>query len=153
MKKRLLGLLMVTGTLLMMLTSCEYDFIEPTPPPPPPPPPFTYINGDTIWASPDIMPIYKIEGGDKAIVDYISKNVVYPKSALEKGIQGKVIISFSVDKDGSIENVKVSRGVDPDLDAEATRVIKNMPAFEAPGYKNNKPVAVWYFLPITLALK
>lgn len=123
------------------------------PPPPPPPPPFTVENGDTTWVVADEMPFFKVKDGDRALLEYIGKNVKYPENAVKNGIQGRVIVRFSVEKDGSIANAKVLKGVDPELDAEALRVVKSMPDFELPGYKNDKPVSVYYMVPITFALK
>jgi TonB family protein len=121
------------------------------PPPPPPPPPFTIKNYDTTWVEPDIMPVFK--GGDQAILDYVMKNTRYPELAKKNGIQGKVIVRFAVETNGSIGRLSVLRGVDPTLDAEALRVVGSLPHFEKPGFVKGKPVAVWYMLPVNYALK
>ncbi len=71
--------------------------------------------------------------------------------ALENNVQGRVVVKFVVKKDGSVGNVAVVRGKDPDLDKEAVRVVKSLPAF-TPGTMNGKPVAVWYTLPINFRL-
>lgn len=88
-------------------------------------------------------------GGD--VTKWISKNVKYPVLAMENGIQGKVYIQFVIEKDGSITDVKVVRGVDASLDKEAVRVIKSMPKWK-PGKQRNKPVRVSYTLPINFQL-
>ncbi len=75
----------------------------------------------------------------------------YPEEAAKNDIQGRVTVQFVVKKDGSIGEVKVVRGVSPELDAEAIRVIKSMPAFE-PGKMNGEPVNVWYTLPLSFKL-
>lgn len=97
------------------------------------------------------MPVFK--GGDTAIINYIGKNTKYPEPAKVKGTQGKVIIRFAVEADGSIDKVSVLKGVDPELDMEAIRVVKTLPSFEKPGIKDGKAVSVWYVLPINFALK
>ncbi len=90
-------------------------------------------------------------GGDAALYRFLGDNMVYPPRAAENGIQGRVVVQFVVQKDGSIGKVEVARGVDPDLDKEAVRVVKKLPAFN-PGRNNGVPVSVWYTLPITFKL-
>ena len=82
---------------------------------------------------------------------WIAKNVKYPQIAAENNIQGKVFMNFVLEKDGSITDVKVLRGVDPALDKEAIRVIKSMPKWK-PGKQRGKPVRVSFNLPITFTL-
>lgn len=82
---------------------------------------------------------------------WLSKNVKYPVLAQENGIQGKVFIQFVIEKDGSITDVKVVRGVDASLDKEAMRVVQSMPKWK-PGKQRNKPVRVSYTLPINFQL-
>jgi len=126
---------------------------EDAPPPPPPPPPYTIKDGDTIWVMVQEMPRFKEKDGDAQLLKFIRDNTKYPPEAKEKGIQGRVIVRFAVEKDGSVSNATVLKGTDPQLDAEALRVVKTLPDFEAPGYNKNKPVMVWYMVPITFALK
>jgi TonB family protein len=97
------------------------------------------------------MPAFK--GGDAALMDYIAKNTKYPETAKTKGIQGKVIVRFAVETDGSVDKVSILKGVDPELDQEAFRVVSSLPAFEKPGVKDGKDVAVWYMVPINFTLK
>ena len=78
---------------------------------------------------------------------WIAKNVKYPVLAMENGIQGKVFIQFVIERDGSITDVKVVRGVDASLDKEAVRVVQSMPKWK-PGKQRGKPVRVAYTLPI-----
>ncbi len=85
------------------------------------------------------------------VTKWISKNVKYPVLAMENGIQGKVYIQFVIEKDGSITDVKVARGVDASLDKEAVRVVKAMPKWK-PGKQRGKPVRVSYTLPIFFQL-
>jgi len=91
-------------------------------------------------------------GGQEAMVQFLISNIVYPAVAKEKGIQGKVYVSFTVKKDGSIADVKVIRSVNPLLDAEAERVIKSMPKW-IPGADGDKPVDAEMTLPIDFRLK
>lgn len=82
---------------------------------------------------------------------WISTHVKYPEIARDNGVQGKVFIQFVVERDGSVSNVKVARGVDPSLDKEAVRVISSMPKWK-PGKQREKPVRVSYTLPIVFQL-
>lgn len=91
-------------------------------------------------------------GGDAALLRYISENIRYPKNAHDNHIEGRVIVRFVIQKDGTIGETKILRSVDPELDAEAERVVRSLPAF-TPGKMNGKVVAVWYTIPITFKLK
>jgi len=148
------------------------------PPPPPPPPEVIEIIDDEVEIENEIeiedtesdedeeieiieeddeeifmvvenMP--KFPGGDLGLMKYIQKNVNYPPIAKEYNITGKVYISFVVDKSGSVTNVKVVRGVDKNLDAEAVRVIKSLPKYKA-GKQRGKPVRVMFTVPINFTL-
>jgi TonB family protein len=99
----------------------------------------------------DEMPVFP--GGDTAILAYISKNAVYPEAAKKKGISGKVIVRFIVEKDCSVSEAEILQSVDPMLDAEAIKVINSLPKFEKPGKNGGVPVRVFYMLPITFSLK
>jgi len=90
-------------------------------------------------------------GGDLGLMKYIQKNIKYPAIAKEYNITGKVYISFIVDKTGSVINVKVVRGVDKNLDAEAVRVIKSLPKYK-PGKQRGKAVRVMFTVPINFTL-
>ena len=96
------------------------------------------------------MPEYP--GGETALRKYLSASVKYPRIATENGVQGKVYVNFVVDKNGSISNVKVIRGVDSALDQEAVRVIKMMPKW-IPGKQNGETVRVSYTVPINFVLE
>ena len=96
------------------------------------------------------MPEYP--GGAKALLDYLNKNVCYPQQAFDAGIEGRVIVTFVVGKDGSVRSAKVVKSVDPALDNEALRVINAMPNW-TPGRQNGKPVAVKYTVPISFHLQ
>lgn len=92
-------------------------------------------------------------GGSSALFEYLSKNVKYPDpvAAMENGIQGRVIVSFVVEKDGSISLVRLLKSVEPSLDAEAMRVVRSMPKW-TPGKQNGEPARVKYTLPVTFKL-
>jgi protein TonB len=96
------------------------------------------------------MPQYP--GGEDALMDYVSKNVVYPSEAQEKGISGRVFVGFIVEKDGSVSNVKVLRGIGGGCDEEAVRVISGLPKWK-PGKQDGKPVRVSYQMPINFKLQ
>lgn len=94
----------------------------------------------------------KFPGGDEALMQYLNENLVYPKSAYERKVEGKVVVSFVVEADGSITNVKVANSVDEDLDKEAVRVVKAMPKW-IPGKHKGKAVPVLFrCLPINFQL-
>ena len=95
------------------------------------------------------MPEYP--GGPKALMEFLNNNVQYPAEAEKAGIQGRVIATFVVEKDGSISNAKVVKSVDPLLDAEALRVIGAMPNWK-PGMQNGKIVRVKYTVPLSFHL-
>ena len=84
-------------------------------------------------------------------MQYLSSHIKYPVVAEANGIQGRVICTFIVEKDGSITDIKVSRSVDPSLDQEAVRVIGSMPAW-TPGRQNGEVCRVKFTLPVTFKL-
>ncbi|MBO7627202.1 MAG: TonB family protein [Paludibacteraceae bacterium] len=90
-------------------------------------------------------------GGQKAMMEYLMKNIKYPAACQEAGIQGRVIVSFVVNKDGTIQNVEVIRGVHEKLDAEAVRVVKSMPAW-SPGEQQGRKVRSKFQLPVFFRL-
>jgi protein TonB len=96
------------------------------------------------------MPMFP--GGEKALLDYIALNTQYPEVAKENNIQGKVIVRFCVTSKGGVDKVEILKSVDPELDKEAIRVVKTLPAFK-PGKQGGKPVPVWYMVPINFTLK
>ncbi|MBP5391429.1 MAG: TonB family protein [Bacteroidales bacterium] len=83
---------------------------------------------------------------------WVYNNIEYPEIAKENGIQGRVTVQFTIDKDGSVKDVKVLRGVDSSLDKEAVRVIQKSPKW-SPGKQRNKPVKVKYTFPIIFQLR
>ena len=119
----------------------EYLTIDPVPEIPDNPPILVYVEK---------MP--EFVGGEKALYEFLSKNLTYPKIAWENNIEGTVLVEFVVEKDGSISNVKplISSNF-PDLDVEALRVVKLLPKF-IPGTQRGKPMRVYYKLPIQFSL-
>lgn len=91
-------------------------------------------------------------GGPAALMKYLSENTKYPVVAQENGVQGRVTVQFVVEKDGSISDVHVLRGVDPSLDKEAVRVVKSMPRW-IPGKQNGITVRVNYRVPVLFRLQ
>jgi periplasmic protein TonB len=152
---------------------------EITPPPPPPPPPEVIVIVEDIveivdeakieTTESDEMVAIEIEeesdeefftvvenmpefpGGDAGLMKYIQKNVKYPPIAKEYNITGKVYVSFIVDKSGSVTDVKIAKGVDKSLDAEALRVVKSLPKYK-PGKQRGKAVRVMFTIPINFTL-
>ncbi len=96
------------------------------------------------------MPMFP--GGDPALLQYLAENTQYPEVAKENNIQGKVIVRFCVTSKGTVDRVSVLKGVDPELDKEAIRVVQTLPSFK-PGRQGGKPVPVWYMVPINFTLK
>ena len=105
----------------------------------------------TIFEVVEQMPEFP-NGGMAGLMQYLSKNIKYPTIAQENGTQGRVTVQFVVNKDGSIVDAKVLRGVDPYLDKEAIRVISAMPKWK-PGMQRGKPVRVKYTVPVMFRLQ
>ena len=108
------------------------------------------FDDDQICNSPEEMP--QFPGGSNAMFDYLGKNLKYPIVAEENGVQGRVIVTFVVECDGSLSDVKVVKSVDPSLDTEAQRLVKGMPHWTS-GKQNGKAVRVKYTVPVTFKLK
>jgi TonB family protein len=138
------------------------------PPPPPSPPPKTDPKGEskekvkiaeekitdesesTPYVVVEEMPMFP--GGEIELLKYIAENTNYPEAAKINNIQGRVIIRFCITAEGGVSLISVLKGVDPELDAEAIRVVKTLPAF-TPGKQGGKAVPVWFMVPITFTLK
>jgi TonB family protein len=140
-------------------TESGSDLVAPPPPPPPPSDSKGNIRdvkvesigkSDEPFVVVEQMPIFP--GGDGALLQYISKNTKYPENAKAQNIQGKVIIRFCVTPDGGVSLASVLKGVSPELDAEAMRVVNTLPSFR-PGTQGGKAVPVWYMVPIAFTLK
>tara|TARA_B110000438_G_scaffold24744_1_gene23079 strand:+ start:5193 stop:5843 length:651 start_codon:yes stop_codon:yes gene_type:complete len=147
------------------------------PPPPPPPPEIIEIVEDEVEIENEVeieetetdeneiveieeddeeifmvvenMPLFP--GGDLGLMKFIQKNVKYPAIAKEYNITGKVYVSFIVDRKGKVTNVKIVRGVDKNLDAEALRVVSSLPRY-TPGKQRGKAVRVMFTIPINFTL-
>ena len=117
------------------------------PPPPPAPKPEVATK---VFDVVEEMPSFP--GGNAALMSYLNSNTKYPVVAQENGVQGRVIVSFVVERDGSISDVKVARSVDPSLDREAQRVVKSMPRW-TPGKQNGQTVRVKYTVPVVFRLQ
>ena len=94
----------------------------------------------------------KFPGGENALNRYLAENIKYPQMAKESGIQGRVFVTFVVERDGSVTDVKVLRGIGGGCDEEAIRVVKGMPRWSA-GKQRGKPVRVQFNLPIKFTLQ
>ena len=105
---------------------------------------------DKVYEVCEQMPTY--EGGDAALLKYLGENWKLPDEYKERGIQGRMVVGFIVEKDGSLTNVKVLRAVDIAIDAEVLRVVKGMPKW-IPGRHNGQRVRVRYLLPIHICLQ
>lgn len=106
-------------------------------------------KNDMVFDVVEVMPQYP--GGQIAMLKYIMENIKYPEQAMKEGIQGRVTVSFIVEKDGSISNVRPVLSVHPLLDKEAVRVVKSMPKW-SPGKQNGKPVRVRFNVPVMFKL-
>ena len=106
-------------------------------------------KNDMLFSVVEVMPQYP--GGQIAMLKYLMENIKYPEQAMKKGIQGRVAVSFIVEKDGSISNVRPVHSVNSLLDKEAVRVVKSMPKW-SPGKQNGKPVRVRFNVPVMFKL-
>ncbi len=104
---------------------------------------------EKVYDQVDQLPLYK--GGDKARIQFLIDNLRYPKDAVKDSIQGVVFVQFIVEKDGTMSNFHILKGVSESLDKEALRVVRKMPAW-IPGKHEGKPVRVKYNLPIRFTL-
>lgn len=115
-----------------------------------PEPPKQVVEETKIFTVVEQMPLFP--GGDAALMGYLRDNIHYPTVAAENGVQGRVVVGFVVERDGSITDVNVLRSVDPSLDREAVRVVKSMPKW-TPGKQNGSAVRVKYQVPVTFRLQ
>lgn len=115
-----------------------------------PEPPKHVVEETKIFTTVEQMPMFP--GGDGALMGYLRDNIHYPTVAAENGVQGRVVVGFVVERDGSITDVNILRGVDPSLDREAMRVVKSMPKW-TPGKQNGSAVRVKYQVPVSFRLQ
>lgn len=106
-------------------------------------------KSDVVYIDADYIPIFP--GGDEALKKFVEGSIRYPKEALDKGIQGRVFLKFTVTKDGDIRRIKVGHSVCKALDAEAIRIAKSLPKFK-PGTENGVPVDKEFYLPVDFKL-
>jgi protein TonB len=177
-----LGKLVIDDLEEEIIPITEQEIKPPPPPPPPPPAPEIEIVEDDVEIEeeveimdveadqeteivevveeeeegPDFFTIVEdmpaFPGGDAGLLKYIAENVDYPPIAKENGITGVVYISYIVDKQGNVTDVKVVRGADSFLDKEAVRVVKTIKGYK-PGKQRGKPVPVQFTIPIRFVLK
>ena len=102
---------------------------------------FTYVEQ---------MPVFP--GGDLELRKFLAQSVKYPPLALENGVQGRVFVSFVVDKEGNVTDVRVARPLDPSLDKEAVRVVQSMPKW-SPGLQRGRAVKVAFTVPINFVIQ
>ena len=110
--------------------------------------PLTVSEGSDV---PDGFEPPMFPGGERALMEFLKENVKYPPMAAKRKTQGKVVMTFVVDKTGKVGEIKVAKSVDIYLDTEAIRVCKLLPDFY-PARQNGEPVSVWFTLPITFKL-
>ncbi len=144
-KKAAVGNVDQEGTQNRTVEAVRNDIAVNTPPPAP-----KEEVANKVFDVVEEMPSFP--GGNGALMSYLSSNVKYPVVAQENGVQGRVQISFVVEKDGSISDVRVARSVDPSLDKEAMRVVKSMPRWN-PGRQNGQNVRVKYTVPVLFRLQ
>lgn len=123
-----------------------------------PPPPVIVQPAQTVIEEPEDQIFEIVEnpavpptGDIPSLLKWIASHIEYPQSALDNGVQGKVVLRFVVEKDGSIGDILVARKVDPALDKEAVRVLKSMPKW-TPGKQRGKPVRSYFTLPISFTI-
>lgn len=133
-----------------VLTEAVKEVQEPVKEPEPEKPPV--VEDTKVYNLAELAEQPSFPGGDAAMYQWLSKNLQYPPIAQENGISGTVVVQFVVEKDGSVNGVKVVRGKDPSLDKEAVRVVSKMPKWN-PGKQNGQHVRVWYTLPVKFQLQ
>ena len=121
-----------------------------------------FFCGTTVFAqnaNEDTNKVYEVveqmpsfTGGKNALMQFLANNVKYPTVAAENGVQGRVLVNFIVERDGSLSNVKIERSVDPALDKEAVRVVKAMPKWQ-PGKQKGSTIRVKFKVPITFRMQ
>ena len=135
------------GTKDRLAEAVRSDIAVAAPPPPPAPKPEV---SNKVFDVVEEMPHFP--GGAAALQAFLSSNTKYPVVAQENSVQGRVIVSFVVERDGSITDVRVVRSVDPSLDREASRVVRSMPRW-SPGKQNGSAVRVKYTVPVVFRLQ
>ena len=130
---------------LLILLNTQCDNTKPNDEKPQPAVTETEAIQDSIYRVTEVMPEYP--GGPNEMMKYLQENIKYPQSAKDNKIEGRVYVSFVVEKDGSITNAAVIRGIDKECDAEALRVVSSMPKWN-PGQQDGKNVRTQFTIPI-----
>lgn len=165
--KHLLSFLLVLFIALSGYSQTDsVTYLTPPPPPPPPPPPSEYqedtvkeeteisetteiIDYSDIFINPETMPEYP--GGEIALRKDIAENMIYPDIAQKNNISGTVFLRFVIDDKGKVDEVMIMRGVSPEIDKEAVRVISSLKEF-SPGTQDGIPVKSYMMIPIEFKL-
>jgi len=113
---------------------------------------FTFILCLGVWAGDDVIVMPEYPGGTPALKKYVEDNLVYPTVARKMELEGEVAVEFTVERGGAISGVNVVKGLSPELDQEALRVVRGMDRWK-PGTKNGVPVRVTMTLPINFKLR
>ena len=130
---------------LLILLNTQCDNTKPNDEKPQPAVTETEAIQDSIYRVTEVMPQYP--GGPNEMMKYLQENIKYPQSAKDNKIEGRVFVTFVVEKDGSITNATVLRGIDKECDAEALRVVSSMPKWN-PGQQDGKNVRTQFTIPI-----
>ena len=142
-------LFLVSVSISVSLYSTDYIFPEIN---------YTKSQDTVIVEKDEPIPFVRLEkkpifpGGDAAMMEFIAKNVKYPQECAQNGIEGIVVVTFIIDREGKVTDAKVVRGKHPALDKEALRVVNMMPVWE-PGKKDGESVRVSHALPIMFKLQ
>ncbi|MEZ3589959.1 MAG: energy transducer TonB [Muribaculaceae bacterium] len=145
--KRIIGInsiWAVVAIVMMGLLSCEVR--KPMHPPEAAP----SLNDRVVYTCAEQMPVFP--GGDAALMKFIANHIVYPQSAREDSVQGRVVVRFMVDTLGHVLNPEVIRSKHPALDREALRVIRLLPDYTRPGRINGHPVNMRLAIPVIFRL-
>lgn len=146
LKKQLQHLMAIVFALMLVLPVMAQNSKNPNPPTPK----FPAQQKNGVYTVSDVMPAFP--GGTKAMRNYLSRNVRYPKADLEKNLQGRAVVQFVVELDGSLTDVKVVRSASAAMGEEAVRVFKNSPKWK-PGKVNGKAVRAQYYVPVNFTLE
>ena len=111
----------------------------------------TKETDEVFWDIYYIPPQPEFPGGQEALMEWIEQNKVYPQEAIDKGIEGRVVVKFTIEEDGTVTNGKIVRGVDPLLDNEALRLVSIMPKWK-PARLDDKDIRTFYTLPVLFKL-
>ena len=145
LKKQLQHLMAIVFALMLVLPAMAQNSQKPNPPKPK----SQAQQKNGIYTVSDVMPAFP--GGNKAMSNYLAKNITYPKADREQNKQGRVIVQFIVEPDGRLTDVRALRSPSAAMSEEAIRVFKNSPKWK-PGRVNGKPVRAQYNVPVNFAI-